>query len=126
MGFLTLQNCKNNQKTLISAKDEESGQNGEPPQITVLPVMAAGSNNNNFSAESPISISEFSDEDSIAGNGNLAIKQVVRKRAPIFPFEPEDHYVPDNNSNNIIPKVIFLKYEILIISLWKCLEFSTH
>ena len=71
--------------------------------------MAAGSNNNNFSAESPISISEFSDEDSIAGNGNLAIKQVVRKRAPIFPFEPEDHYVPDNNSNNIIPKVNLFK-----------------
>ena len=33
------------------------------------------------------------------------VKQVVRKRAPIFPFEPEDHYVPDNNSNNIISKM---------------------
>ena len=33
------------------------------------------------------------------------IKPVVRKRAPIFPFEAEDHYVPDNNSNNVINKL---------------------
>ena len=32
------------------------------------------------------------------------IKPVVRKRAPIFPFEASDHYVPDNNSNNVINK----------------------
>ena len=46
------------------------------------------------------------DDDCNGGNmnQNSLIKQVVRKRAPIFPFEPEDHYVPDNNSNNIIPK----------------------
>ena len=37
-------------------------------------------------------------------SGSAVVKQVVRKRAPIFPFEPEDHYVPDNNSNNIISK----------------------
>ena len=33
------------------------------------------------------------------------IKPVVRKRAPIFPFEASDHYVPDNNSNNVINKL---------------------
>jgi hypothetical protein len=33
-----------------------------------------------------------------------SIKPVVRKRAPIFPFEASDHYVPDNNSNNVINK----------------------
>ena len=39
------------------------------------------------------------------GNGSCtSIKPVVRKRAPIFPFEASDHYVPDNNSNNVINK----------------------
>ena len=44
---------------------------------------------------------------SIETEGSMAlasIKPVVRKRAPIFPFEASDHYVPDNNSNNVINK----------------------
>ena len=44
------------------------------------------------------------DEPSTSPTSSNVVKQVVRKRAPIFPFEPEDHYVPDNNSNNIISK----------------------
>ena len=78
----------------------------EPPQITVLPVMTSG--NSNLSSAASECISGDSDDSSSgslhkAGGGGM-MKQVVRKRAPIFPFEPEDHYVPDNNSNNIIPK----------------------
>ena len=44
---------------------------------------------------------------SMETEGSMAmgsIKPVVRKRAPIFPFEASDHYVPDNNSNNVINK----------------------
>ena len=72
-------------KDFIKAKDEEmlyQQQSQSSTTLTIVPVL-----NNN---------------EAIDDNG--VVKQVVRKRAPIFPFEPEDHYIPDNNSNNIIPK----------------------
>lgn len=72
---------------VMSKNDSETS--STPTQLTVVPVIAQHQNNNNQLTE--------------AGQ-NAVVKQVVRKRAPIFPFEPEDHYVPDNNSNNIIPK----------------------
>lgn len=62
--------------------------------LTVMPVQIHNINNNSPSPSPPAT----------TANGGPVVKQVVRKRAPIFPFEPEDHYVPDNNSNNIICK----------------------
>ena len=71
-------------KDFIKAKDQEMlEKQSQPPTLTIVPVL----NNNEVN-------------DGAAG----VVKEVVRKRAPIFPFEPEDHYIPDNNSNNIIPK----------------------
>ena len=69
-------------KDFIKAKDEEmlyQQQSQSSTTLTIVPVL-----NNN---------------EAIDDNG--VVKQVVRKRAPIFPFEPEDHYIPDNTSNNI-------------------------
>ena len=43
-------------------------------------------------------------DESESSSTREGIKPVVRKRAPIFPFEASDHYVPDNNSNNVINK----------------------
>merc|ERR1712012_1481048 len=69
-------------KDFIKAKDAEmQQQQANHSTLTIMPVSPVSNNN----------------------DPNV-VKQVVRKRAPIFPFEPEDHYIPDNNSNNIIPK----------------------
>ena len=68
-------------KDFIKAKDAEMEMQNNTPTLTIMPVSPVMNNN-----ESGV------------------VKQIVRKRAPIFPFEPEDHYIPDNNSNNIIPK----------------------
>ena len=111
-------------KTFIASKDAENNgisSNALPTQplpITVLPDFAAINGNNNnknvvYSTAPPYQLASVSGcsagndssaDESIGSNGNSVLKTVVRKRAPVFPFEPEDHYVPDNNSNNIISK----------------------
>ena len=70
-------------KDFIKAKDAEMQMQNNTPTLTIMPVSPIMNNNE---------------------SNNGVVKQIVRKRAPIFPFEPEDHYIPDNNSNNIIPK----------------------
>ena len=112
-------------KTFIASKDAENNgisSNALPTQplpITVLPDFAAINGNNNnknvvYSTAPPYQLASVSgcsagndssaDESVGSNGGNSVLKTVVRKRAPVFPFEPEDHYVPDNNSNNIISK----------------------
>ena len=114
-------------KSFIASKDAEMN-NGissnalptQPLPMTVLPDFAAitgsGNNNNKFvvsSTAAPYQLASVSgngnndssaDESVGSSNSSSVVKTVVRKRAPVFPFEPEDHYVPDNNSNNIISK----------------------
>ena len=88
---------------VMARKDEQMTL--DPPQMTVLPFQRAAvfqNNNNNNSGHQPNTAATADSPDNNYASG--VIKHVVRKRAPIFPFEPEDHYVPDNNSNNIISK----------------------
>lgn len=87
-------------KDLIRAKDEEIQRQEAAAAMTdpckdskrrIIPTFKA-----HFASPTHTSSSTTSEE--------TVIKPVVRKRAPIFPFDPEDHYVPDNNSNNIMDK----------------------
>ena len=80
---------------------------------TTLNVNPTVSTNDDIEDDDDISEVEIQESSSIENGraseteGSLtigSIKPVVRKRAPIFPFEASDHYVPDNNSNNVINK----------------------
>ena len=73
-------------KNLIRAKDEE---------IKQLETVAP---NNGTTVATAVIVAQPS-----AVHGS-EIKASIRKRAPVFPFEPEDHYVPDNNSNNVMSR----------------------
>ena len=77
--------------------------------LNVNPTVNANSVQDDDIAEVEVQqpIKRKSSEGSIESEASATlggIKPVVRKRAPIFPFEASDHYVPDNNSNNVINK----------------------
>ena len=78
----------------ITGNNDEDMDDDEDDDITEVDIQQAPSETNENGIPKEI-------DGSISVGG---IKPVVRKRAPIFPFEAADHYVPDNNSNNVINK----------------------
>ena len=73
--------------------------------LNVNPVtQVTGEDDDEYEADDITEV-EIDDEQLNDSSTGGSIKPVVRKRAPIFPFEAEDHYVPDNNSNNVINKL---------------------
>lgn len=78
----------------ITGSNDEDMDDDEDDDITEVDIQQAPSETNENGTTKEM-------DGSISVGG---IKPVVRKRAPIFPFEAADHYVPDNNSNNVINK----------------------
>merc|ERR1712062_203700 len=77
--------------------------------LNVNPTVTTNTSHDDDIAEveiqEPMERNSNEDKNEVEGAATLGgIKPVVRKRAPIFPFEASDHYVPDNNSNNVINK----------------------
>ncbi len=78
-------------KNLIKAKDAEIKEM-ETTTGTGSATVTVQHQNNNANAEA-----------------SSTDPKSARKRAPVFPFEPEDHYIPDNNSNNVINRQVLFR-----------------
>ena len=117
------QAVQNQQRSTINQAKKRRLSSGHANAITQSPlVIVSAATSTTLNVNPTVSLDNDEDDDDIAeiemqdssnrsskeseeDNGSFnSIKPVVRKRAPIFPFEASDHYVPDNNSNNVINK----------------------